>query len=61
MFQSLLLQEIAVMYIFIQAHKYLKSLYCPARYLLKTLPHQFYAINAYLHTGCYLYILSLKD
>ncbi|VDK75887.1 unnamed protein product [Litomosoides sigmodontis] len=34
-----------------RAHKYLKSLYCPARYLLKTLPHQFYAINAYLHTA----------
>uniref|UniRef100_A0A158Q7B8 Protein kinase domain-containing protein n=1 Tax=Elaeophora elaphi TaxID=1147741 RepID=A0A158Q7B8_9BILA len=34
-----------------RAHKYLKSMYCPARYLLKTLPSQFYTINAYLHTA----------
>ncbi|VDN03579.1 unnamed protein product [Thelazia callipaeda] len=33
------------------AHKYLKSIYCPARYLLKRVPVQFFAVNAYLQTG----------
>ncbi|VDN20026.1 unnamed protein product [Gongylonema pulchrum] len=34
-----------------RAHKYLKSVFCPARYLLRTVPQQYFAINAYLQTG----------
>ncbi|VDK84336.1 unnamed protein product, partial [Onchocerca ochengi] len=34
-----------------RANKYLKSIFCPARYLLRTLPEQYYTINAYLQTA----------
>ncbi|VDM40908.1 unnamed protein product [Toxocara canis] len=34
-----------------RAHKYLKTMFCPARYLLQHTPSQYYAINLYLHTA----------
>ncbi|VDO39211.1 unnamed protein product [Onchocerca flexuosa] len=34
-----------------RANKYLKSIFCPARYLLRTLPEQYFTINAYLQTA----------
>uniref|UniRef100_A0A915CFR3 Protein kinase domain-containing protein n=1 Tax=Parascaris univalens TaxID=6257 RepID=A0A915CFR3_PARUN len=34
-----------------RAQKYLKSIFCPARYLLQKLPPQYYSINTYLMTA----------
>uniref|UniRef100_F1KU17 Serine/threonine-protein kinase n=1 Tax=Ascaris suum TaxID=6253 RepID=F1KU17_ASCSU len=34
-----------------RAHKYLKTMFCPARYLLQNTPPQYYAINLYLQTA----------
>ncbi|VDM27868.1 unnamed protein product [Toxocara canis] len=43
-----------------RAQRYLKSVFCPARYLLKRLPPQYYAINTYLMTANTLKVPDYK-